>query len=114
MKHLYLIVLFSCSQHVFAQKQGQALVDSLLTEIPKAVNDTTKVKLCITLSDLYIDIDQKKSLLYVDTAYVLAVKSNWEKGIGHGLLSYGNIFNFTGNFKRAIDSLNKAVEVYKK
>lgn len=114
MKHILLILLISTGLQLFAQKQGQALVDSLLIEIPKAGTDTAKVKIYITISDLYIDIDQKKSLLYVDTAYFLAVKSKWEKGIGHGLLSYGNIFNFTGNFKRAIDSLNKAVEVYKK
>ncbi len=114
MKYILLISLSLITLTIFAQKQGQALVDSLLTEIPKGKSDTSKAKICYKLSDLYIDIDQKKALLYADTGYTLAVKNKWEKGIANGLLSYGNVFNFTGDFKRAIDSLNKALEMYKK
>ena len=114
MRQFFLLLLIFCSTQSFSQKQGQALVDSLLTEIPKAGTDTAKTKLYITLSDLYIDIDQKKSLLYADSAYYLAVKSKWNLGIGNSQLCYGNIFNFTGDFKRAIDSLNKSVEIFKK
>ncbi len=111
--YFFLPALFLCMKSL-AQKQGQLLVDSLVLAAPNAKDDTTKVRLYLKVSDLYIDIDQQKALLYADSSILAARKMNWERGVAGGLLAFGNVYNFNGNAAKAIDYIKQAITIYKK
>lgn len=113
MKHLFfLFSLFFCV-FVSAQKQGQALVDSLLQELPKIKADTSIIKLYNRLSDLYIDIDQQKALEYAESSLAKSKNINWKRGIGASMVALGNVYNFNGNPGKAIVYLKEAATIYK-
>ncbi|MGF2412152.1 MAG: tetratricopeptide repeat protein [Ferruginibacter sp.] len=113
MKLFFLLagVLFSVFAN--AQKQGQALVDSLLQEVPKAKADTATIKLYNRLSDLYIDIDQEKALQYAEMSLAKAKNINWKRGIASAMLALGNVNNFNGNPAKSIDYLKEAAAIFK-
>jgi signal transduction histidine kinase len=114
MKRFFLIgSLFFCF-FARAQKQGQALVDSLLQELPKVTADTALIKLQNRLSDLYIDIDQVKALQYADSALARSKNIKWQKGIASAMLALGNVNNFNGNPSKAIDYLKDAALIFNK
>ena len=64
MKKLFLLfIITSCIMtRSRAQLQGQDRIDSLLAQLPKANEDTGKVKLVIDLSHTYYSIDPDKGL----------------------------------------------------
>jgi signal transduction histidine kinase len=96
-----------------AQKQGQALVDSLLQEIRKVKADTSVIKLYNRVSDLYIDIDQEKAMQYADSALAKSKNINWKRGIASSMLAIGNVYNFNGNPDKAIVYLKEAALIFK-
>ena len=59
---------------------GQAKIDSLISELPKAKGDTNEVKLLMSLSYNYRNIDTDKGIKYVKRGVNLAKKINWKKG----------------------------------
>lgn len=97
---------------VFSQKQGQALIDSLLSAAAAAGSDTTKAKLYIIAADRYIDIDLDKAAALADSAGLLIEKAHWQKGRASLQLMYGNICNFRGDYSTAIPHFKKAIEIY--
>ena len=64
---------------ILAQKQGQALVDSLLTQLPMAKEDTNKVNLLAQITAAYYPIDPEKGLQYGNKEMELAKKLEWKK-----------------------------------
>ena len=104
-------MFFYFSTH--AQKQGQALVDSLLQELPKIKADTSIIKLYNRLSDLYIDIDQQKALEYAESSLAKSKNINWKRGKGASMVALGNVYNFNGNPGKAIVYLKEAATIYK-
>jgi signal transduction histidine kinase len=108
-----LFILLSFQLLVNAQKQGQALVDSLLGEVPKVKADTAAIKLYNRISDLYIDIDQEKAMQYADSALTKSKNINWKRGIGGSMLAIGNVYNFNGNPDKAIANLKEATVIFK-
>lgn len=112
---LFLAVLMAClfSISVSAQKQGQPLIDSLLQAMPLAKTDTQRLKIYTTVSDIYLDIDNDKALAYADSSATLAKKMNSKTGIAASHLLYGNVYNFNGNYKKAVSYLLQAENAYK-
>ena len=66
-----------------AQLEGQGRIDSLLIELPKANEDTNKVKLLIDLSHTYYSINPDEGLNFGKQGLALAEKLNWKKGTGN-------------------------------
>ena len=85
MKKLSLFFLAICvlwSSHSFAQKRGQALIDSVLALLPSAAEDTNKVLMLGKLSYNYYPIDPNEGIKYGKEGLALAEKLNWKHGIG--------------------------------
>lgn len=113
MKILLLLSSFIFFSQVNAQAQQQAFLDSLLAKVQKANADTAKVKLYTKISDWFIDNDINKALLYADTVSLIAKRNNWKEGIAASLVNYGNIYNFKGDYVKAIAYFKKAYEINK-
>jgi tetratricopeptide (TPR) repeat protein len=92
---LFIIVAISSQNQLWGQLGGQGRIDSLLVQLPKAVDDTNKVKLLIDLSHTFYSINADEGLKFGKQGLALAEKLNWKKGIGNacrtiaGNYSYG-------------------------
>lgn len=96
-KILFGVLLISCL-HTHGQKSGRKLVDSLLTAVPAAENDTIKAR-------LYNRIFNELSLLNVDQARQYArmgldhsKKMKWPKGIAVFQNNLGRTYSDIGNY----------------
>ena len=66
---------------VSAQKQGQARIDSLLTDLSSAKQDTNKVKLLNEIGTAYYSINPNEGIKYGNKQLALAEKLKWNYGI---------------------------------
>lgn len=110
MKHPFLILLmcfvvFSAR----AQKQGQALVDSLAAELPKATQDTNAVKLLNALAQNTANTDPDMSLRYAEQAHAMAEQLRWKKGIAVAQRMCGNAYSTLSEFDKALACYQKAL-----
>ena len=111
MKKLLLltIILLWVQKQSRAQLQGKDRIDSLLRQLPKASEDTNKVKLLIDLSHTYYSINPDEGLKFGKQGLALAEKLDWKKGIanacrtiagnyGYGKSDYATAlkYSFTG------------------
>ena len=80
---LFFIITICAGKQSPAQLQGQDRIDSLLSQLPKANDDTNKVKLLIDLSHTYYSINPDEGLNFGKQGLALAEKLNWKKGIGN-------------------------------
>jgi signal transduction histidine kinase len=108
-----MLIFSSIASQALSQKNGEAFIDSLKKEIPVTRTDTGKVKNYLRISDVYIDLDLDKALAYADSAAALAEKIKWEEGIAKSRVNYGNVYNFNGNYKKALENIVLAYRFYK-
>jgi class 3 adenylate cyclase len=101
-----------CLSH--SQKQGEALIDSLLTELPKMKDDTNKVVVLGDIAFNYLYFDPKKSLKYGNECLKLATELNWPKGIGKAENTLGTYYKFESNYTEALKHYYKALNVFEK
>jgi tetratricopeptide (TPR) repeat protein len=106
MKKQFLFSLFfSASLSLSAQKQGQDRIDSLISEIPKALTDTNKVKLLCDISASFWSVNPREGVKYGKQALELAENLGWKKGMAS---AYGRIgINYGSQ-----DDQNKALEYH--
>lgn len=81
-KAIILLLVLGSPGLVPAQKGGQALIDSLVSEIPKAKNDTAEVRLYKRVADEYFFIDIGNAMLYSKAGLKLATAMRWDRGVG--------------------------------
>ena len=115
MKNSVLILLISLFnvQPVYPQKlQGQARLDSLLAELPKAKKDTNKVKLLENISSEYHSITPDTGIKYGELGLDLAKELDWEKGQGITLLAAGLNYDAKANYPKAIDYIERSLKVF--
>jgi len=111
MKIFLLISSFIFLSGTKAQTVRQSYLDSLLIQVQKTTVDTSKARLYTKISDWFIDNDIEKAILYADTVSLIAKKNNWKEGEAASLVAYGNIYNFTGDYDKAIGYFTKAYEI---
>lgn len=80
---LIFIVIVCIEKQSQAQLEGQRRIDSLLDVLPKAKEDTNKVKLLIDLSHTYYSINPDEGIRFGKQGLTLAQELNWKKGIGN-------------------------------
>jgi hypothetical protein len=80
---LLFIITFFVMNQLSAQLQGQGRIDSLLHLLPKANEDSNKVKLLIDLSHTYYSINPDEGLKYGKQGLFLAEKLHWKKGMAN-------------------------------
>lgn len=91
-KSLLLLLLTLCYCGLYAQKKGRAAIDSLLKELPRAVNDTGKVNLYNGLSNYCANYSTDSGLLFGGKGLELATSLNWPPGIANANYFLG--FNY--------------------
>ncbi len=108
---LLFLLLFSIPAH--AQKQGRALIDSLVAELPRAANDTVKGRLYRVITDesFFINVDQ--ALYYSRLGLQHTTRMNWPRGIGVFNTYIGRAYSEKGNYDSCRYHLLKAIAIYK-
>lgn len=112
LKLITFLLLFSIS--VNAQKEGQAWVDSLLSAMPTALNDTVKAKILNKVALYYANANTDTALKYAAMGMHLAGEMKWQKGISAFNTCYGNIYITKGQIDSALYYHLKALELSKK
>ncbi|GEP51556.1 hypothetical protein FNO01nite_22280 [Flavobacterium noncentrifugens] len=109
MKKWYLFLLW-IPLFSFGQKEGQELIDSLLTVLPKMKNDSTKVKTLNDLSYNYQYIDPKSGQKYANDALTLSKKIRWNDGIAESYRSLGINYSVDSDFEKSLLYYGKALK----
>jgi serine phosphatase RsbU (regulator of sigma subunit)/Tfp pilus assembly protein PilF len=106
---IFILSLFSI-ESMAQQKE----IDSLLTILKNAKEDTNKVKLLNQISWESTNISNYDSALnYVKQAIVLAKKLNYKKGIANAYNQFGNIYSEQGNFAEALKNHFASLKIKK-
>jgi len=98
----------------FAQKEGQAFIDSLLRVLPKVTEDTNKVKLLNNLSFAYYAINTDEGVKYGQQALELATMLEWEKGAATANCYIGVNYQYKSDYPKALEYYNKGLEIDEK
>jgi len=100
---LILLLSFGAAGSSYAQKQGQAKIDSMLKELPMQKEDTNKVKLLDKLSSAYIYINPDEGLKFGQQCLDLATKLDWKEEIAWAYLSLGNNYLMKSDYTNALE-----------
>lgn len=107
-----LIHLACLPNHSFAQKQGQALIDSVRLRLPAASDDTAKVKMLNAISFTFFFINADSGIAYGQRALDLATRLGWDKGVATAYKNMGNSFMGKADYDMALDQYSKALAVF--
>ena len=108
---LWILVLCTATR-VPAQKQGQALIDSLLSVLPAAAEDTGKVELLAMLSFNYYPINPDEGIKYGKQGLKLADELHWQPGIAQLNGHLGINYAVKADYPTAIDHFLSALNGY--
>jgi tetratricopeptide (TPR) repeat protein len=114
-KLLLLFIITVCIEKQSpAQLQGQERIDSLLRELPKANEDTNKVKLLIDLSHTFYSINPDEGISFGKQGLLLAGKLNWKKGIGNACRTVAGNYGYgKSDYNTALKYSLQALEQFK-
>ena len=92
----------------------QALIDSLLTKLESAKEDTTKVWLLNELGFTYASINPDQAKEYIQQGLALSKEIDWKKGVMLTQYSLGVIVFYEGDYELAKAYANKALKAARK
>jgi len=117
-KHLILpaiAVIYNCTvpQALYAQNlKGQALADSLLSELPKTKSDTDHIKLLHSIARAFIIINSDEAMGYADSTLQLSRKISWNKGVGLAYLNKARIYRAKSDYAAGMEFGSKSYEIF--
>lgn len=115
MKTIILVLLtFFFSLHLYSQKQGQELIDSLCARVPLETNDTIKAKIYNRAGLYYVQVNIDSAVKYAQKGLVLATRMKWDKGISAFHTIFGNIDIVKAQFDSALIEYGTALAYSKK
>ncbi len=108
---ILIFVLFYNITH--AQKQGLELIDSLVAELPIAIEDTSKVNLLNELSKFagWRAHNYDTAFYYAQHAKHLAEKLNFKKGIANAYNNIGITYNIQRSFPEALENYLASLKI---
>ena len=95
-----------------AQKEGKALIDSLLAELPTMNDDSNKVKILAKLSSNLQNYDLNLGVEYGEEALKLSRNLDYEFGIGISELSIARNYFQIGKIPEAIEHGHEAERIF--
>lgn len=108
---LFLLGLLINATH--AQKQGQALADSLVKVLPTIKNDTLKARTYKRIAEEYFFINSDKALYYSQLGLKHAQKMPWKRGIGVFTGAIGRAYSDKGMYDSCQLYFQRALVVYR-
>jgi signal transduction histidine kinase len=115
MKRPVLFFLLVCATLPgIAQRQGQALIDSLIGEIPRPKAPRDQVVLIYRLGNLYSPINIDSALYYSRQALALSRQINWLKVLGKAYTLTGLNLYYKGDYANAMKYYDTAIELSEK
>ena len=114
LKITFFFLLFNTGFAFAQKKQGQTLVDSLLTELPKLKEDTAKANLFNSISYSYQGINTNKCMIYARQALQLSTRLKWNKGIAMALNNIDTYYINKHELDSAINNLLNALDLGEK
>ena len=110
---LFIITFFEMNQ-LSAQLQGQDRIDSLLRQLPKANEDSNKVKLLIDLSHTYYSINPDEGLKYGEQGLALADKLDWKKGMANASRTIAGNYGYgKSDYPAALKYSSQALQLFR-
>ncbi len=112
---LLVVLIFTCSvlQLLQAQHlQGQALADSLITELPKTKSDTAHINVMIGIARALIETDPAVAMKYADSAMQLSQLHQWRKGIALAYMYKARIYRTTSDYIKGLENANRSYEIF--
>jgi signal transduction histidine kinase len=105
-----IIILFLViTINIYGQKGGQALIDSLLIELGKIKDDTTKINLLNEIAADYQGLNLEKTLHYADQALKLSISVKWKDGMANSYKNIGNYYIGKSDLKNALNNYQKGL-----
>jgi len=104
-------LIISCS--LYAQKQGQALIDSMLRELPMSKKDTGKVMLLNLIGRNYVGINPDEAFRYCNEALLLANQLKWTKGKALAYYNLGVANSGISNYPESQADYSTSLALYK-
>ncbi len=101
---LYLLILFSFNNHAQNKK-----LDSLWQVFKKAKEDTTRIKLFLSIGELFENTSYDSAIYYYEKALNLSQKTNSKKFEETVLLYIGNVLSDHSEFEQAMEYYMKSL-----
>ena len=101
---LVLLLLLAYSPAFAQSKTGQAYLDSLLAELPRAKPDTNRVKLLNMISNQSANLNPNEGINYANQSLVLARRLTWKKGMAYAYVILGKNYTAKIEFPKALAS----------
>lgn len=108
------ILIFAIFISLQSLGQKSSVMDSLLTELESAQEDTVKVEILLRLFNPTVINDLELAYEYTDQAQILSEKLSFDKGIAAAFQRKGIIWGYRGNVKKARENYLKAIEVHQR
>ena len=110
-----LFIIFSMlAQLACAQSlQGQALIDSLLKELPKVKDDTSKVKTLYKLAAAFAPNDSAAALSYADKCMNISKQIKWTKGIGLAYFAFAQAYYEISDYTTSLQNGQRAYDIFR-
>jgi tetratricopeptide (TPR) repeat protein/two-component sensor histidine kinase len=93
--------------------QGQSLIDSLLQELPKAKNDTSKAKIFYSLSGAFAPNDSATALNYASQCMDISKHAKWSKGVGLAHHAFANAYYEITEYALSLQHSSEAYDIFK-
>lgn len=113
MKQLIFFLFFLNISLANAQKQGQNLIDSLLSVLPRTKEDSTRVTVYNSLSYEYRRVDVDEGIRYGSLAAALSKKINWKHGLAEAYRMIGVNYVSVTVLDTALENLEKSLAIFK-
>jgi two-component system NtrC family sensor kinase len=110
-KIAYTLILLNIIFNLYAQKEGQARIDSLLGRLPKIENDSGKVKLLNELSYMYSSIAPDEGIKYGKLALYISKKLKWGKGVAESNRVTGINLFYKSDYSEALKYYDEALKI---
>ncbi len=111
MKYIFLVLLFSGQKVISAKGEP---IDSLLSVLKNAKEDTLKVESLINISSLLAKKQPQEALSYAQEGYALAKKLNYIKGQGICLSNISSALYYQGEYTKALAVGQQALSIKEK
>jgi tetratricopeptide (TPR) repeat protein len=116
-KHALLLltaVIYNCTGlSIYAQNlRGQALADSLMSELPKVKSDTDHVKLLYSLARAFVSLNPDEAMRYADSTLLISQKISWTKGTGLAYINKARIYRYKSDYAAGLEFSRKSYETF--